>query len=123
MLHRHVNLEINQRFYLSFGSKLLTVEEAKPVGIPQNRILQTPLLTHFVRCCQQPRLNSFESRVGNWVHQNMVDLKKLKAAEKNCKGELEPRGHFSVQSEHEIEFIFRVLKNSINLHRSLQFLI
>ena len=53
----------------------------------------------------------------------MVDLKKFKVVEKNCKGELEPRGHFSVQSEHEIEFIFRVLKNSINLHRSLQFLI
>ena len=53
----------------------------------------------------------------------MVDLKKFKVVEKNYKGELEPRGHFSVQSEHEIEFIFRVLKNSINLHRSLQFLI
>ena len=53
----------------------------------------------------------------------MVDLKKFKVVEKNCKGELEPRGHFSVQSEHDIEFIFRVLKNSINLHRSLQFLI
>ena len=53
----------------------------------------------------------------------MVDLKKFKVVEKNCKGELEPRGHFSVQSEHEIEFIFRVLKNSINLRRSLQFLI
>ena len=50
--HRHVNLDINQRCYLSFQSKLLTVGEAKPVGIP-NRILQTPLPTHFARICQQ----------------------------------------------------------------------
>ena len=34
-----------------------------------------------------------------------------------------PIGHFSVQSEHEIEFIFRVLINSINLHCSHQFII
>ena len=97
-----MNLNINQRCYLSFQSKLLTVGEAKPVGIP-NRILQTPLLTHFARICQQPRLSLFESSVGNWVNQNIVDLKKFKAVEKNCKGELEPKGNFFVQSEHEIE--------------------
>ena len=107
-----MNLNINQRCYLSFQSKLLTVGEAKPVGIP-NRILQTPLLTHFARICQQPRLSLFESSVGNCVNQNIVDLKKFKAVEKNCKGELEPKGNFSVQSEHEIEFIFRFIINSI----------
>ena len=107
-----MNLNINQRCYLSFQSKLLTVGEAKPVGIP-NRILQTPLLTHFARICQQPRLSLFESSVGNWVNQNIVDLKKFKAVEKNCKGELEPKGNFSVQSEHEIEFIFRFIINPI----------
>ena len=88
-----MNLNINQRCYLSFQSKLLTVGEAKPVGIP-NRILQTPLLTHFACICQQPRLSLFESSVGNWVNQNIVDLKKFKAVEKNCKGELEPKGTF-----------------------------
>ena len=109
---------------LPFISKnLLTVGEAKPVGIPPNRILQTPLLTHFASSCQQPRLSQFESSIGNWVNQNIVDLKKFKAVEKNCKGKFEPKGNFSVQSEHEIEFIFRVLINSINLHCSHQFLI
>ena len=80
-----MNLNINQRCYLSFQSKLLTVGEAKPVGIP-NRILQTPLLTHFARICQQPRLSLFESSVGNCVNQNIVDLKKFKAVEKNGNG-------------------------------------
>ena len=57
MLHRHVNLDIYQRCYLSLESKLLTVGEAKPVEIQTNRILQTPLLIHFARNCQQPRLS------------------------------------------------------------------
>ena len=118
MLHSHVNLDVNQCCYLSFQKNLLTVGDAKPVGIPPNRRLQTPLLTHFASSCQQPRLSLFESSVGNWVHQNIVDFKKFKAVEKNCKGKLEPKGNFSVQSEHEIEFIFRVLINSINLHCS-----